>query len=63
MIMSLVLGWGAYAWDKNTSAILSAKKAGGAYVRRGGLMCEGGRICGTLRYISYLITSNHSLSK
>ena len=30
--------------DKNTSARLSAKNAGG-------LMSEGGRICGTLRYM------------
>ena len=35
MSMSLVLGWGAYARDKNTSARLCAKKAGG-------LMREGG---------------------
>ena len=35
-------GGGAYARDKNTSARLCAKNAGG-------LMCEGGRICGTLR--------------
>ena len=34
---------GAYARDKNTSARLCAKNAGG-------LMREGGRICGTLRY-------------
>ena len=27
--MSLLLGWGAYARDKNTSARLCAKKAGG----------------------------------
>ena len=27
--MSLLLGWGAYAWDKNTSARLCAKNAGG----------------------------------
>ena len=40
--MSLVLGLGAYAWDKNTSAILCAKKAGGFYA-------QGGCICGTLR--------------
>ena len=33
--MSLLLGWGAYARDKNTSARLYAKKAGG-------VMCEGG---------------------
>ena len=35
MRMSLVLGWGAYARDKNTSAILCAKKAGGAYAQGG----------------------------
>ena len=35
---------GAYVWNKNTSAGLCAKNAGG-------LMREGGRICGTLRYI------------
>ena len=29
MSMSLLLGWGAYARDKNTSARLCAKKAGG----------------------------------
>ena len=46
MSMSLVLGWGAYARDKNTSARVCAKKAGG-----GGLMREGGRICGTLQYM------------
>ena len=34
---------GAYAWDKNTSARICAKNAGGAYAR-------GGRICGTVRY-------------
>ena len=33
--MSLLLGWGAYARDKNTSARLCAKKAGGAYARGG----------------------------
>ena len=37
-------GGGAYAWDKNTSARLCTENAGG------GLMREGGRICGTLRY-------------
>ena len=36
-------GRGAYAQDKNTSARLCAKNAGG-------LMHEGGRICGTLQY-------------
>ena len=36
---------GAYAQDKNTSAGLCAKNGGG-----GGLMCEGGHICGTLWY-------------
>ena len=34
--MSLLLGWGAYARDKNTSARLCAKKAGG-----GGLCVRG----------------------
>ena len=44
MSMSLLQGkGGAYARDKNTSARLYAKKVGG-------LMREGGRICGTLRY-------------
>ena len=33
--MGLLLGWGAYARDKNTSARLCAKKAGGAYARGG----------------------------
>ena len=28
---------GAYAWDKNTSARLCAKKAGGAHARGGGV--------------------------
>ena len=31
---------GAYARDKNTSARLCAKIAGGAYARRGGRTCE-----------------------
>ena len=35
MSTSLLLGWGAYALDKNTSARLCAKKAGGAYARGG----------------------------
>ena len=35
---------GSYARDKNTSARLSTKNAGG-------LMREWGRICGTLQYI------------
>ena len=35
--MSLVLGLGAYAREKNTSAILCAKKAGGFYARGGGV--------------------------
>ena len=39
-------GGGAYARDKNTSAGLCAKNAGG-----GGLCARGGRICGTLRYL------------
>ena len=45
--MSLLLGWGlgAYVRDKNTSARVFVLK------RRGGLMREGGRICGTLRYL------------
>ena len=43
--MSLLLGVGAYAWDKNTSARTWAKDAGGE-----GLMCKGGHIGGTLRY-------------
>ena len=42
------MGWGggggAYAQDKNTSAVLCTKNAGG-------VMREGGRICGTLRYV------------
>ena len=33
--MSLVLGWGAYARDENTSAMLCAKKAGGLCARGG----------------------------
>ena len=36
MSTSLLLGWGAYARDKNTSARLCAKNAGGAYARGGG---------------------------
>ena len=43
-------GGGANARDKNTSAGLSAKNAGG-----GGLCASVGRICGTLRYIIYNI--------
>ena len=35
MSMSLLLSWGAYARDKNTSAILCTKNAGGAYARGG----------------------------
>ena len=35
MSTSLLLGWGAYARDKNTSARLCAKNAGGAYARGG----------------------------
>ena len=37
MSMSLLLGWGAYARDKNISARLCAKKVGGggAYARGG----------------------------
>jgi len=31
------MGRGAYAWDKNTSAGLCAKTAGGAYARGGGV--------------------------
>ena len=37
--MSLVLGLGAYAQDKNTSAIICAK-------RQGGFMHEGGLFAG-----------------
>ena len=50
MSMSLLLEWsgGAYARDKNTSARLCAKKAGG-------LMREGGCIYGTLRYTHWVI--------
>ena len=33
--MSHLLEWGAYAQDKNTSARLCAKNAGGAYARGG----------------------------
>ena len=43
MSMSLLLGWGAYARDKNTSARLCAKKRRGA---GGGLMREGGLFAG-----------------
>ena len=39
--------------DKNTSARLCAKNAGGG---GGGLMHEGGRICGTLRYLPSLLS-------
>ena len=46
MSMSLLLGWGAYARDKNTSARLCTKMAGG-----GGGGEE--RICGTLRTPSF----------
>ena len=35
MSMSLLLGWGAYAQDKDTSARLCAKNAEGAYARGG----------------------------
>ena len=45
--MNLLLGWGAYARDKNISARLCAKKVGGG----GGLMRDGGHICGTLQYM------------
>ena len=41
-----VLTRGAYVWDKNTSAKLCAKNAGGAYA-----LGRGGHICGTLQYI------------
>ena len=37
MSMSLLLGGGAYARDKNTSARLCAKKVGGAYARGEGV--------------------------
>ena len=38
--MSLLLGVGAYAWDKNTSARAWAKDAGGggAYMQGGGVL-------------------------
>ena len=36
MSMSLLLGWGAYARDKNISARLCAKKVGGGAYARGG---------------------------
>ena len=52
--MNLLLGWGAYARDKNISARLCTKKAGG-----GGLMHEGGHICGTLRYITCALATVH----
>ena len=45
--MSLLLGVGAYAWDKNTSARVWAKDAGGG---GGGAYVQGGRIGGTLWY-------------
>ena len=35
--MSLLLGWGAYVRDKNTSARLCAKKAGGLMFDGGGV--------------------------
>ena len=45
MSMSLVLGWGAYAWAKNTSAILCAKRAGGGLCARGGIFAGHYGIC------------------
>ena len=38
--MSLLLGWGAYARDKNTSARLCTKKAGGAYAQGGAYLWD-----------------------
>ena len=50
ILVTAICGWGqgAYVWDKNTSARLCSKNAGGAYVRGrgGGGVC----ICGTLQY-------------
>ena len=41
MRMSLLLGWGAYAWNKNTSARLFAKKPGGLMHKgRGGVLWD-----------------------
>ena len=51
--MSLLLGWGAYVRDKNTSARLCAKKAGGAYAQGGAYLQD------TTVYVSiiYLVYS------
>ena len=51
--MSLLLGWGAYARDKNTSARLCAKKAGGG---GGGAYARGGVFAG-----HYGINNVHSI--
>ena len=42
MSTSLLLGWGAFARDKNTSARLCANNAGGGGGGGGGLMRVGG---------------------
>ena len=52
MSTSLLLGWGAYARDKNTSARLCAKNAGGAYAcARGGVFAGHYGIC--ILYTNY----------
>ena len=50
MSTSLLLGWGAYARDKNTSARLCAKNAGGAYARGGAYLRD------TTVYEFYIVT-------
>ena len=50
--MILLLGWGTYTQDKNTSARLCGKKAGG-------LMHDRGGICGRLRYLHEECVSKH----
>ena len=54
--MSLLLGWRAYARDKNTSARLCAKKVGRAYAR-GGAYLRDTTVYGYVQYI-YSIAGN-----
>ena len=51
--MSLLLGWRAYARDKNTSARLCAKKVGRAYARGGGVFAGHYGIWVCAVYIQY----------
>ena len=62
MSMSLLLEWGAYARDKNTSTRLCAKNAGGTYAQ-GWAYLRDTTVSETLRICIYIEEEQHAIIK